>query len=253
MILAIALHKGGVGKTTVAVNLAAALVETGRRVLVVDLDPQANASLALGAVVAGDTLHVGEVLLHRRAPMDLIRHGPGGVDILPAGGQLQLVAEKLNRDYFKQEHLAQELGRLSGYDAVLLDCPPSLDVLTANAIFAATRLIIPFPLDPFAYAGLADLLTLVNSVRRKPLTFSLLMSQYAEGRKLNAVMLEQLEPWATQILSTRIPHCEAPIRRAHGAQMPLLTYDTNATASVAFRALAKEILAKEEDAHHVAA
>jgi len=253
VITAVASHKGGVGKTTVAVNLAAALVELGRRVLLIDLDPQANASLALGAVLGADGPDVGDVLLHLRRPRDVIRETAAGIDMMPSSTRLIGAADKLDRGYYKQEHLAKEIGvGVDGYDHVLVDCPPALGVLTANAIFAAHRLVVPFPLDTFAYSGLSDLIALVDSVRREPLPMSLLVSLYdARTKRLNAAILEQLGEQQGLLLAARIPRCEA-VRQSQGAQVPVLAYQPDAIASVAFRNLATELLGKQEVDQHAA-
>lgn len=175
-----------------------------------------------------------------------------GVDLIPATVRLVAAADKLDRGYYKQEHLIQELRGCDGYDLILVDCPPTLGVLTANAVFASNLLLVPFPLDTFAYSGLEDLIALTGSVRRDPVAMSLLVSQFdARTKRLNAAILDQLGDQRQMLLETRVPRCEA-VRQAQGAQMPVLQYDTKATASEAFRSLATEILSREVD-HHVAA
>jgi chromosome partitioning protein len=249
VITAVASHKGGVGKTTIAVNLAAALVELGRRVLLIDLDPQANASLALGVVLGVDSPDVGDVLLHLRRPREVSRETAAGVDVMPSSTRLISAADKLDRGYYKQEHLAKEIGGVDGYDHVLVDCPPALGVLTANAIFAAQRLVVPFPLDTFAYSGLSDLIALVEAVRREPMPMSLLVSLYdARTKRLNAAILEQIGEQQGMLLESRIPRCEA-VRQSQGAQVPVLAFQPDAIASIAFRSLATELLGKQEDQH----
>ena len=245
MIIAIANHKGGVGKTTAAVNLSAALAERKRRILIVDLDTQGNVSLALGAVVEEGEPDVGEVLLRRRKIGDVIRSTSiPNVDVLPSAKlSLSEAAERINLGYHKQEHLKRELEPVLGrYDDIVIDCPPSLGVLTGNAVFAADLLIAPFTLDAFAYSGLSDLLAYVEDVRRRPLPVRILVSQYEHRASvMNRTMEEAIAEYDKMTLATRIPRTDV-VRKAHAAQRSVLSFSSTSAVSEAFRSVAKETL-----------
>jgi chromosome partitioning protein len=166
-----------------------------------------------------------------------------GIWVAPSHRNLKEVADKMELGYYKEEHLHRELLELyHRFDSIIIDCPPSLGVLTANAIFAAEAILVPFPLDTFAYNGLEDLRDQVERVRMSsPIPLYILISQLdPRTSTMNEMILSVLRQERRQILKTRIPRCEA-IRQAQGAQVPVLAFAPAATASLAFRALASEI------------
>jgi chromosome partitioning protein len=251
--IAIANAKGGTGKTTTATNLASALAVSGTRVLAIDLDPQGNCSQALGLAVEPGTPTIGQALLRRIALPDIIQMCPYAVGVAPANRSLLDVALALEREYFKQEHLARELaGVRADYDVVVIDCPPALSVLTANAVFAADWVVVPFPLTAFAYAGLADLRTFSREVRKDDVPLSLLVSLFdARTTRLNRTLLEALEGEDYRFFSARVPRVAA-IEQAQGACAPVAAFAKGSFGARAFDDVAQEVLQVLKETRHAA-
>ena len=249
MRLAVANQKGGVGKTTTTVNLAAALGQVGRRVLVVDLDPQGNASTGLGVGRAGRARSIYEVLLGRAT---LASAGVGtsapNVTIIPStvdlsGAEIELVGFE-DRTY----RLRAALADVTGYDFVLIDCPPSLGLLTVNALAAADGLLVPLQAEFFALEGLSQLVKTLERVRasanpRLQMTGIVLTMFDRRNRLCEMVASDVRDHFGDMVFETVIPRnvrlSEAP---SHG--LPALIYDPRAAGSEAYVQLARELLAR---------
>ena len=165
-VYAFANQKGGVGKTTTTVNLAAGLVQAGQRVLVVDLDPQGNATMGSGVDKRSLTLSVYDVLLGSATVAEVRQRSPrGGYDVLPANRELAGAEVELVDLPQRERRLRQALEpELAGYDFVLVDCPPSLSLLTLNGLCSAHGVIVPMQCEYFALEGLSDLVNTIKQV-----------------------------------------------------------------------------------------
>ena len=250
-IFVIANQKGGVGKTTTTVNLAAALARHGQRTLLVDLDPQGNATMGSGIDKRALTRSVYHVLIGLCDVEEATRTSPtGGYDVLPAnrdlaGAEVELV-EFEERETRLKDALAQVESR---YDIVLIDCPPSLSLLTLNGFCAAHGVIIPMQCEYYALEGLTALLDTIEQIRTT-LNFDLrieglLRTMYDPRNNLaNDVSTQLLAHFPEQVFNTIIPRnvrlAEAP---SHG--LPAIMYDKNSQGARAYLALAGEMLRRE--------
>lgn len=249
-ILAITNQKGGVGKTTTAVNLAASLAQLGRRVLLVDLDPQGNATMGSGIDKRGLERTVYQVLLGQATGEAVIQASPrGGYDVLPAnrelaGAEVEMVGLKQ-----REGRLKEGLYALAGrYDVILIDCPPALNLLTVNALVAAQAVLIPMQCEYFALEGLSDL---VNTVKRVKAGLNpaieiegLLRVMYDPRNTLAQQVSEQLKRhFGAKVFDTVIPRnvrlAEAP---SHG--LSALAYDRSSKGAQAYLRLAEEFIAR---------
>jgi len=247
-ILAIVNQKGGVGKTTTAINLGAALTELGHPVLLVDLDPQANSTSGLGLdpsraratvyqLLAGEA-DIAEVMVETAVPkLSLV---PSHIDL--AGAEIELAS--LDE---RETRLSKAIESIpDGIECVIIDCPPSLGLLTLNALTAATSMLIPTQCEYFALEGLRHLLythQLVRSRLNPKLEIAgILMTQFDGRTTLSWDVLEEVRrSYPTHVLKTLIPRnvriSEAP---SHGK--PVIQYDPSSRGAAAYRALAKELL-----------
>lgn len=247
-IIAIANQKGGVGKTTAVVNLAASIAELGHRVLVVDLDPQGNASTGLGIDIRALERSVYDVLLHEIPIEDTVQSSvvkqlfvvPANLDL--AGAEIELVPV-MGRETRLRTALA---ATAADYDYVFIDCPPSLGLLTVNALTAAHEVLVPVQCEYYALEGLAQLLRnieLVNKNLNPSLHVSTILCQMYDNRtKLSSdVVGEVREHFGDKVLRTVIPRtvkiAESP---SHGK--PVVALDPNGVGAKAYRAAAQEVV-----------
>ena len=246
--IAVVNQKGGVGKTTTCVNLAAALTELGRRVLVCDFDPQANTTSGFGVDKTAASPSIYEVLIDGADCAKAIVP-TRWADVIPsnkalAGATVEMIGID-RREYLLRDALAPFR---ESYDYIFVDCPPSLELLTLNALCAADTILVPVQCEYYALEGLSDLLATVRLVKRglnpKLAMEGVLLTMFDSRTNLSLQVAEEVKRhFPGQVYATVIPRnvrlSEAP---SHG--MPVLDYDSLSRGAEAYRSLAEEIAAK---------
>lgn len=256
-IIAIANQKGGVGKTTTAINLAAALAETGCRVLVVDLDPQGNASTGLGIDKEARELTTYDLILDEVPLEDVIYDTdddhlkiiPATVDLSSADMEL-ISSEK--RSFLLHDALRQPAMDAFDFDYILIDCPPSLNLLTVNAMVAANSVLVPLQSEFFALEGLSQLMLTVREVRQTAnpdlRIEGIVLTMFDVRNNLSSQVEEDArENLGKLVFQTRIPR-NIRVSEAPSYAMSVLQYDTKSKGSKAYRALAQELIANNTKA-----
>ena len=254
--ITIANQKGGVGKTTTCVNLAASLAATKRRVLLVDMDPQGNATMGSGINKHELESSVCDVLLGEKSiEQSILRVPAAGFDILPSNGDLTAAEVQLINKIGRERQLTLALEKVSQrYDYILIDCPPSLTMLTVNALVASNGVVIPMQCEYYALEGLSALLDTIEQIRisvnPKIKLEGLLRTMYDPRNNLsNDVSSELVEHFGDKVYRTVIPR-NVRLAEAPSFGQPILQYDKNSRGSMAYLALAGEVLRRDAKQHH---
>jgi len=250
-VLSIANQKGGVGKTTTSVNLAASLVATKRKVLLIDLDPQGNATMGCGIDKHAVEASIYDVLVDKMAISEVRVTTESGVDLIPANGDLTAAEIELLSVEGKERRMTEALeGYRTEYDFILIDCPPSLNMLTVNSLSASDAVVIPMQCEYYALEGLSALLDTIEMIRNalnpRLEIDGLLRTMYDPRNALSNQVSSQLtEHFGEKVYRTIIPRnvrlAEAP---SHG--LPALLYDKKSRGAVSYLALAGEMIRRAE-------
>jgi len=254
-IIAVANQKGGVGKTTTTINLAAAFVEMGLRVLVVDIDPQGNASTGLGIDVADRELTTYDLLIGEAPLQDVILPTeiedlciiPATVDLSSA--DIELMSNE-RRSFLLHDALRQTEMDEYDWDYILIDCPPSLNLLTVNAMIASHSVLIPLQSEFFALEGVSQLMMTVREVRQSANSElrieGIVLTMYDKRNNLSQqVEQDARDNLGDLVFETKIPR-NVRVSEAPSYALPVLQYDSNSQGAKAYRALANELVNKHQ-------
>ena len=253
-IIGIANQKGGVGKTTTAINLSASIAANDLRVLLIDSDPQGNATTGIGVSKAEGRPTLYQVLLGENDALSAIAQtGFEGLDILPSDKDLVAANVELIELQNRETRLREALtGIRDRYDFILIDCPPALDLLTVNALVAADSLLIPIQCEFFALEGISQLMDTVDRIRESfhsSLTIEgVLLTMYDDRMNLTRQVEQDLRDFfEKEVFKTVIPR-SVRLAEAPSFGKPILAYDVRSRGAESYIQLAKEILARAQTA-----
>lgn len=252
MIIAIANQKGGVGKTTTAINLSACVADAGKRVLLIDIDPQGNSTSGLGVERVGLTKSSYDVLMGQASALEAVKTTMmEKMDLMPAnidlvGAEVELVSVMARETMLKRA--LQDVAKL--YDYVFLDCPPSLGLITLNALCAADRILVPIQCEYYALEGLTQLMNTVKLVRQSlnpALEVEGVVMTMFDGRtNLSLQVVEEVRKFfKSRVYQTVIPR-NVRLGEAPSFGLPIILYDDKCLGSDAYRELAAEFMAADE-------
>lgn len=254
-IVAVANQKGGVGKTTTALNLAAGLAELGQRVLLIDLDPQGNASTGSGIELGDDEKTLYDLLVGEATVADIkIEADQLGFDVLPGNGDLTAAEVALMDREDRAQVLKSALADvLNDYDHILIDCPPALNVLTLNALTAADGVLIPMQCEYYAMEGLSALLGTVSQIQDTVnpglVIEGLVRTMYDVRNNLSAEVSQQLQDHFGDKLFTTVVPRNVRVAEAPSFGQSVIQYDPQSRGAIAYRGLASEYLRRSGGAH----
>lgn len=250
--IAILNQKGGTGKTTTAINLSSGLAYKGKKTLLIDIDPQNHSSIGLGIEIENQNLSISKILSNSEAQIRKIvaKTYIKNLDIIPSHISLARIAEQMYTKLYKEATLNKAIQPIKkDYDYIIIDCPPSLGVLTINALFVSDLLIVPCQISRYSLDGLSDLMDVVRAVKyawdKKNESISylrILLTMFDVRNKItNEFILKELEPFKNRIFKTKIMKNEA-LNQAQIAQKSIFDFDPKSRGTENYRELTKEIL-----------
>ena len=252
-VIAIANQKGGVGKTTTAVNLAASMAATKRKVLLIDLDPQGNATMGSGVDKYGEVATIYDLLIEETPINDVVcKETSGEYHLIAANGDVTAAEVKLMELFAREVRLRNALEAVQDqYEFIFIDCPPSLNMLTVNAMVASHSVLVPLQSEFFALEGLSQLMLSIREVRQSANTSlrieGIVLTMYDSRNNLSKQVEDDArENLGDLVFDTIIPR-NVRVSEAPSFAMPVLSYDPTSRGSLAYRELAEEVLRRQSE------
>lgn len=244
-IIAIINQKGGVGKTTTSINLASGLANKGKRVLLVDLDPQAHSTIGLGVEPGSFNSAITDVLLNKKNIKEaIIDTKVKNLSIIPSNIHLDMTEQVITPKMFKETFLSKAINNLN-YDYIIIDSRPTLGTLTINALYACNVVLVPCEMGRYALEGFSDLMDTIENVKssnKKDKSIRILITKYDKrNRQTNDWIFNQLEQYKDLVMKTYIRKNEA-LNQAHIAQKPIFKYKAKSQGAEDYKRLTKELL-----------
>jgi len=245
-------QKGGTGKTTTAINLSSGLAYKGKKTLLIDIDPQSHSTIGFGIETENQNSSISKILSNLEVPLTeaITKTYIKNLDIVPSHISLARTAEQMYTRLYKEASLNRAIQPVKkDYDYIIIDCPPSLGILTINALFASDFLIVPCQMSRYSLDGLSDLMDVVRAVKNtgdqkdKDMPYlRILLTMFDIRNKItNEFILKELEPFKDRILKTKIMKNEA-LNQAQIAQKSIFDFDPKSRGAENYKELTKEIL-----------
>lgn len=244
-IIAVANQKGGVGKTTTSINFACALALRGKRVLLIDLDPQAHSTIGLGIEPGTYQYAIHDVMVNKKNIREVtLGTQVRGLDLVPSHIRLERAEQQLTPEMFKESRLHKAMRNLD-YDCVIIDCRPTLGTLTINALYACNFVLVPCEMSRYSLDGFSDLMETIESVKNSggiesEKVIRILLTRFDSRKSItNDWIIEQLRPYEALLFNTKIRQNEA-LNQAHIAMEPVFVFKPNSFGAQDYEQLAGE-------------